>query len=660
MKLFLCAFFAFLMVSGLALTGTLQVSAQAPGVIVVIDSDTTWTKAGSPYDFTGDVLVSEGVTLAIESGVIVNLNYYKLLVNGTLVARGSITEHVHFVEGRIEFTKFSEVWDEQTGAGSIFENVILDDVYLFNSDRLRISNTADTDIAWTEADSPHTLTGPFSIDEGVTLTIEEGASVNLNGYDILVGGTLRILGSSTKKIYIENGGKIEFFPSSNSWNEQTGSGSIIKYATLDDVDVISNVSVKICDNKITSSRIEGVLIFLNNAASSSTIVPKVSTLVSGNTINGLNIWGSPTVTNNSICYVNVYSGSAILSDNALDRIFIHGGSPSITKNSISTIDGSGGSPVISENTIEAIGSYKPFPEKEIKYFTVESATITNNIIERGILLSCASAIVSNNTIYGYTHAYTHMVYVGDPECSWMERLGMDESEYMKEVTDYATTSGIIFRGSGYVSGNIISGCAIGIKGGKIVVEGNLLINNTEGIMITEHDVVIRSNNITNGATGINGVGREATIENNYISNQNATGIYLRDSGVTIQNNTICNSSTAIELYRCSSSNIHYNNIENNQNNIILDETSDNIDATYNWWGTTDTQIIVTNIRDNKDDSNLGTVVFTPALTEPNTEAMPTKQPEIPEFSSTLLLPLFLAATLAIVICKKGMSKPIVC
>lgn len=648
-KLFLCTFLVFVIVSGFALVGMVQVSAQAHGEVVVISSDTVWTNVAGLRELAGDVIVSEGVTLTVDAGVTVNLNYYKILVNGTLAARGKITDPVHFVDGRIEFTEFSVGWDEQTGTGSIFENVVLENVYLFNSDRLRISNTADADIVWTKADSPHILTGPFSIDDGVTLTIEEGATVNLNGYDILVDGTLRILGSSIEKIYIENGGKIEFSSSSNGWNEQTSSGSIINYATLDNVDVISNVSLKICDNKIINSRIEGELIFLNNDASSSNIVPKVLTLVSGNTVNGLNIWGSPTVTNNSIYYVNVYSGSATISCNTLNKIFINGGSPSIIKNSIVTIGGSGGSPVISENTINEIGSYKPFPKEETKYFTVESATITNNIIERGILLSCTSAIVSNNTIYAYTHAYTRTVYVGDPEWSWMERLGMDESEYLEEVIDYATTSGIIFRGSGYVSGNIISGCAIGIECGTAVVEGNLLINNTEGIVITERDVVVRSNNITNGVTGINGVGNEAIIENNYIGNQNTTGISLRISGVTIRNNTICNTLTAIELYRCSSSNIHYNNIENNQNNIILDETSDNIDATYNWWGTTDIQTIDATIHDLKDDSNLGTVVLNPMLTEPNNEVMPTK---IPEFPSWIFLSLFLAATFVVVVIRK--------
>jgi hypothetical protein len=34
----------------------------------ILSSDTTWTKAGSPYTFTGPVGVISGVTLTIETG----------------------------------------------------------------------------------------------------------------------------------------------------------------------------------------------------------------------------------------------------------------------------------------------------------------------------------------------------------------------------------------------------------------------------------------------------------------------------------------------------------------------------------------------------------------------------------------------------------------
>jgi parallel beta-helix repeat protein len=60
----------------------------------VISSDTTWTKATSPHNLAGNVLVKEGVTLTIEAGATVNLKTYYILVNGTLQARGTSSDRI--------------------------------------------------------------------------------------------------------------------------------------------------------------------------------------------------------------------------------------------------------------------------------------------------------------------------------------------------------------------------------------------------------------------------------------------------------------------------------------------------------------------------------------------------------------------------------------
>ena len=65
-------------------------------------------------------------------------------------------------------------------------------------------------------------------ENGVTLTIEAGATINLNGYYILVNDTLQARGSSTDKIYF-NGGQIIFTQFIVGWNQETQSGSIIQY-----------------------------------------------------------------------------------------------------------------------------------------------------------------------------------------------------------------------------------------------------------------------------------------------------------------------------------------------------------------------------------------------------------------------------------------------
>jgi hypothetical protein len=87
-----------LVLVGTANFGVVQVSAEAPGVIVIITSDTTWTKADRPYSLTGPVMVNNGVTLTIEAGATVNVNGYYIVVNGTLRVLGSATEIIHIAD----------------------------------------------------------------------------------------------------------------------------------------------------------------------------------------------------------------------------------------------------------------------------------------------------------------------------------------------------------------------------------------------------------------------------------------------------------------------------------------------------------------------------------------------------------------------------------
>jgi hypothetical protein len=73
--------------------GTAQSGTNVTGII---NSDTTWTQANSPYDLTENVLVSNGATLTIEAGVTVNFYTYDMQVNGTLNVQGTIDDKVYF------------------------------------------------------------------------------------------------------------------------------------------------------------------------------------------------------------------------------------------------------------------------------------------------------------------------------------------------------------------------------------------------------------------------------------------------------------------------------------------------------------------------------------------------------------------------------------
>ncbi|MBT6938763.1 MAG: DUF1565 domain-containing protein, partial [Candidatus Marinimicrobia bacterium] len=63
----------------------------------VISSNTTWSLLSSPYIATGNILVSEGVTLTIEPGVTVQLNNNAyILVQGELIAEGTSSNNITF------------------------------------------------------------------------------------------------------------------------------------------------------------------------------------------------------------------------------------------------------------------------------------------------------------------------------------------------------------------------------------------------------------------------------------------------------------------------------------------------------------------------------------------------------------------------------------
>jgi parallel beta-helix repeat protein len=119
--------------AGIMHFGTVQAATNVSGIIT---SDTTWTKANSPYTLTGPVGVVDNTTLTIEAGVTVNFGEFYLVVNGTLDARGSIVENIHFIsngtslsssdaKGVIIFSRVSNSWDEQNKTGSIIENAII-------------------------------------------------------------------------------------------------------------------------------------------------------------------------------------------------------------------------------------------------------------------------------------------------------------------------------------------------------------------------------------------------------------------------------------------------------------------------------------------------------------------------------------------------------
>ncbi len=109
-----------------------------------IDTDTIWNAAGSPYVFTGQVLVKENVNLTIEQGVTVNMGSFALQVNGTLKAQCNSSNPIVFDStsttnaSQIVFEVPSADWNATDGTGCIIENATIKAPMLINGSSPKI------------------------------------------------------------------------------------------------------------------------------------------------------------------------------------------------------------------------------------------------------------------------------------------------------------------------------------------------------------------------------------------------------------------------------------------------------------------------------------------------------------------------------------------
>ncbi len=177
-----------------------------------------------------------------------------------------------------------------------------------------VTGIITSNTTWTQANSPYTLTGNVLVNNGVTLTIDVGTTVNLGSYYIEVNGTLQAIGTNAQPITF-NGGQITFTQSSTNWIESTGAGCIIQDAIVSSTLSISS-SANISDNIMQGTSV-------NIADSSSSI------LISG---------GSPIISDNTISSyyygVDISAGTPTINGNLISDsdwgIFVSGTSSAIT------------------------------------------------------------------------------------------------------------------------------------------------------------------------------------------------------------------------------------------------------------------------------------------------------------------------------------------
>jgi hypothetical protein len=204
---------------------------------------------------------------------------------------------------------------------------------------------------WTKANSPYTLDGPTSIASGVTITVEPGVTVNLNGYYLQVNGSLIVRGTASDKIHFTNG-RVTYTSASSG-------GTVFENTITDELDTATTLTItKNTFNKLAAGG---------------------SSIVTDNTIANLGAEDSATITNNQITQSCEVSGSTKVTQNNIQtRVVFRGGSTTtISNNQISDgvhCDAGGGTVIITDNQITNTNNYP------IIYITAAEATVTNNKI----------------------------------------------------------------------------------------------------------------------------------------------------------------------------------------------------------------------------------------------------------------------------------------
>ncbi|HTY75371.1 MAG TPA: right-handed parallel beta-helix repeat-containing protein, partial [Candidatus Nanoarchaeia archaeon] len=133
----------------------------------IINQDTTWTKANSPYNFVGPVGILDGVTLTIQAGVIVNLNNYYLQVNGTLSAIGTSTNPIYINGGGLYGVYFTSSSVDCTIENSVINSTTTASIYIINASPNILNNVInghiEVDIGGSPVVSNNTITGSLTV-----------------------------------------------------------------------------------------------------------------------------------------------------------------------------------------------------------------------------------------------------------------------------------------------------------------------------------------------------------------------------------------------------------------------------------------------------------------------------------------------------------------
>lgn len=282
--------------------------------------------------------------------------------------------------------------------GSLFFGDVQADSY--------VSGTISVNTTWTSGDGPYTLTDDIFINNGITLTVQPGVTVNFGSYKVYVNGVLNAQGDSDNYIVLSGNGysSIVFTSASTDWSGS--SGCIIDYAYFSGLSVaVEDSSPKISNNYFASTY--GILItvsggspFISNNVfvadadtgdcihvnSGSSPVITYNVIAGNEDYHGIYTEGTAYISNNNItgCWTGIYAVGA--STIQYNNIIENENDGIRSENSASTIQNN----VLANNNVGITGTG-----------IIRDNTIANNGVA-GIWGPLPSASISQNNIYDNT------------------------------------------------------------------------------------------------------------------------------------------------------------------------------------------------------------------------------------------------------------------
>jgi hypothetical protein len=523
---------------------------------------------------------------------------------------------------------------------------------IFQIDSTQVSGFISENTTWTLAGSPYIVVGDVIVYPDVFLTIEPGVSVKFTAAkNLVIDGGLIAQGNPTHRITFTSNSST---PSRGDW----GTINIRDYSTP--TNLLENVQIEYASTALTlaaNCNITASSLEKNNNAISLQDVENVyvgyvqinntggisgslngDLRIESSSFNGGGIGVSANWT--AACYVknSTFMGGGIGCSPStgggsrleVDNCSVDGGS----------IGGSGFVKITNSNISNGGVSASGAPEN----VCVENCTITNGDGLRigGYVTNCT---ISGNSRgiepigpFGYGRAYVNGCRISGSDvgiylnyrCSATvygcnisnNRDGMVlEYDSWASVSDSAIRNniecGVRLRGYLDLHGSIVENNLYGLYGADFAfhpyvnASASIIRNSTIGVMAEDleaYSTAIANNSLV-GVTVNSLEAHSTTIANNSLVNVQA------GSGTTLEYCSIYNSLVGI---RSASGSIKYSNIYNHTEYNVENEAGvgNDIDATHNWWGTTNETLIEELIYDYYDDYNLGRVLYKPYLSAP--------------------------------------------